>query len=338
MSPIPLSQWADQNGIPRRTAYNWAKSGRLNVPLHRTLTGRLVVLDDTDADSQDTHPFVAAYAEALGLPVGTHAQDNHHSPVLEAWGVDLYEAVDDDLRPLVLQLALTAACARVKRDVWWRLADWLGRVELADWYISTGFPQVAALIDGRGEITDQESFLDWWPTGVGSHPFWQEFDQAAVAAVKAAGLGTADDNGAVEWLAENALIGLDNLAIAPRRERLRATLTKLAGSTTPSGHKLPTIPEKMELWDLRALFTEPMYALARPHTRRTAAEVCAVVGWDPESPAPPDGHPLREVGWGACTHTAAAALLPYLHDAHIREIEAFRRIALGKPFRSLQPR
>src|SRR5205809_1072419 len=167
MTPISLSQWADQNGSPRRTAYNWAKSGRLNVPIHRTLTGRLVVLDDDAEDGQEAHPFVAAYAEALGLPVDTHTRDNRHSPVLDAWGVDLYEAVADDLRPLVLQLALAAACARTKRDVWWRLADWLGRVELADWYTSTGFPQVAALVHDRGQITDQESFLDWWPTGVG---------------------------------------------------------------------------------------------------------------------------------------------------------------------------
>ncbi len=49
MTPTPLSQWADEkNGIPRRTAYNWAKSGKLNVPLRRTLTGRLMVLDDSE--------------------------------------------------------------------------------------------------------------------------------------------------------------------------------------------------------------------------------------------------------------------------------------------------
>lgn len=337
MTPISLSQWADQNNIPRRTAYNWAKSGKLNVPLHRTLTGRLVVLDDADTGSDSSHPFVTAYAEALSLPVGTHQGDNHHCAVLEAWGVDLYDAVDDDLRPLVLQLAQVAACARFKRDTWWRLADWLGRVELADWYTSTGFPQVAALVHTRGQITDQDTFLSWWPTGAGSHPFWQEFDVAANAAVEAAGLGPPKDNGAVEWLAENGLIGLDNITIAPRRERLRNALARMAGSTTPHGDKLPTIPERGELWDLRAMFSAPMFALARPYTRRAAAEICAVVGWDPESPAPPDGHPLREVGWGACTHTAAVALAPYVHDAHIREIDAFRRIALGKPFPSPKP-
>ena len=90
---------APRNGIPRRTAHNWAKSGKLNVPIHRTLTGRLVVLDDSDQDAQDTHPFTTAYVEALSLPVGLHTDNFHRSPVLEAWGIDLYDAVADDLRP-----------------------------------------------------------------------------------------------------------------------------------------------------------------------------------------------------------------------------------------------
>jgi hypothetical protein len=207
MTPIPLSQWADRNGIPRRTAYNWAKNGKLNVPIHRTLTGRLVVLDDDDQSDGEAHPFVAAYAEALSLPVGTHLGDLHHSPVLEAWGSDLYDTVADDLRPVVLQLALTAACARPKRDAWWRLADWLGRVELADWYTATGFRQVAAMIDNREPITDQESYLDWWPCGVGSHQFWQDFDAAAIQAAKDAELGPPEGNNAVAWLSENSLPG-----------------------------------------------------------------------------------------------------------------------------------
>ncbi len=54
--------------------------------------------------------------EALSLPVGVHSGDLNHSPVLEAWGVDLYDTVADDLRPVVLQLALAAACSRPKRD------------------------------------------------------------------------------------------------------------------------------------------------------------------------------------------------------------------------------
>src|SRR6476620_2854129 len=87
MSPIPLSQWADANGVPRRTAYNWAKSGKLNVPLHRTLTGRLMVLNDDTPDDPGMHPFVAAYAEELGLPAGDRTRDMDHSPVLEAWGI-----------------------------------------------------------------------------------------------------------------------------------------------------------------------------------------------------------------------------------------------------------
>jgi hypothetical protein len=330
MTPTPLSQWADQNGIPRRTAYNWAKSGRLNVPIHRTLTGRLVVLDDPSDMSRDAHPFVAAYAEALGPPAGAHVRDMYHSPVLEAWGIDLYDAVAEDLRPLVLQLALAAACSRSKVDVWWRLVDWLGRVELANWYAATGFPEIAARLHDRGEITDQDSFNASWPTGLQAHKFCGDFLSAADAAVKAAGLAALDIDTAVDELAEIGLIGLDNFGIAPRRDSLRMMLSRLAGSTTAIGHRIPELPDQGDLWDLRHLYLAPMYALARPYTRRAATEVCGIVGWDPESPAPPTGHPLHELGYPVCTHTAHTALQPQLHNAHIREIHAFRRIALGK--------
>src|SRR5437660_11630796 len=126
MAPKLLSQWADENGIPRRTAYNWAKSGKLNVALHRTLTGRLVVLDDVASEDRDAHPFVAAYAEALGLPISTCERHVNHSQVLEAWGTSLYNAVTEDLRPAVLQLAVAAACGRTKADVATRFSDWIG--------------------------------------------------------------------------------------------------------------------------------------------------------------------------------------------------------------------
>ncbi|MFI5898340.1 hypothetical protein ACIA5D_50520 [Actinoplanes sp. NPDC051513] len=332
MTPIPLSQWADRNGIPRRTAYNWAKSGKLNVPIHRTLTGRLVVLDDTDDEPKGTHPFTSAYAEALGLPVGTHTKDMHHSPVLEAWGTDLYNAVADDLRPVVLQLAIAAACSRAKRDTWWRLTDWLGRVELADWFTATGFPQIAALFADRPAITDKDSYLDWWPCGVGSFEFWRDFDDQVTAAVNAAELGAPDDNGAAAALAENSLT--EEIPIAGRRSSLREVVDKLAGRDMP-GLPAPKIPDRSDLWSLRAMYAEPMWALARPYTRRTADMICGLVGWDPQSPAPPAGHPLHEIGYPACLHASETALVPHVHDAHIREIEAFRRIALGKPFDKL---
>jgi hypothetical protein len=330
MSPTPLSQWADQNGIARRTAYNWAKSGRLNVPIHRTRTGRLVVLDDPSDISQDAHPFVTAYAEALGPPAGAHAGSIYHSPVLEAWGIDLYDAVAEDLRPLVLQLASVAACGRPKVDVWWRLVDWLGRVELANWYAATDFPQIAALLHHRGEITDEDSFNASWPTGPPAWKFWTDFRSAVDAAVKAAGLPAPDTDTAAGELAEIGLVGLDHFALAPLRESLRMALSNLAGSTTANGDRIPDLPAQSDLWDLRNLCSTPMYALARPYTRRAATLVCAIVGWDPESPAPPAGHRLAELGYPVCTHTARTALQPHLHNAHIREIHAFRRIALGK--------
>ncbi len=58
------------------------------------------------------------------------------------------------------------------------------------------------------------------------------------------------------------------------------------------------------------MYPEPAWVIARPHVRRTAQSICAIVGWDPESPAPPDGHPLREICYRACLHAGEAALVP----------------------------
>lgn len=84
----------------------------------------------------DVHPFVDAYAESLGDRPGVHTGDLHYSQVLETWGINLYDAVAPDLRPVVLHLALDAACRRLKDDAQFRLADWLARIELAAWYRS----------------------------------------------------------------------------------------------------------------------------------------------------------------------------------------------------------
>ncbi|WP_328522781.1 hypothetical protein [Kribbella sp. NBC_00359] len=178
--PIPLSQWAEQNGIPRRTAYNWAKNGKLPVPFHRTITGRVMVLtDDEDQDQGDRlHPFSQLYAEALNLPGDLYDGATYCSPVLDAWGRDLYDSVDPDLRPPALNVAIPAACNRPKRDLFFRLADWLGRVEPAAWYSETGFLRArgccataghqgrrqlpARLADGAHSFEWRESWTTSW--------------------------------------------------------------------------------------------------------------------------------------------------------------------------------
>jgi len=145
---------------------------------------------------------------------------------------------------------------------------------------------------------------------------------------QAPGAGNHNDNGAAEYLAESGLIGLDNLRLAGRRENLRTAIDRLTKQQA-LGYPLPG---RGELWDLRALYADPMWNLARPATQHTARTICDLIGWDPDTPAPPAGHPLIEVGFGVCTHAAAVALAPLEHSAHLREIDAYRRIALGKPF------
>ncbi|GAB1645516.1 hypothetical protein [Krasilnikovia sp. MM14-A1259] len=333
MPPTPLSQWADRQGIPRRTAYNWAKSGKLRIPLHRTLTGRLMVLDDDeDAPDAEAHPFVAAYAEALSLPVGTHTGDFHYSEVLEAWGVNLYEAVDSNIRPAVLHLAMAAACGRPKRDVLFRMADWLGRVELADWYESAGLPEPAGMLRERPEIKDADSFLDWWPTGVGSFKWRDELEEAVNRGIEAADAKRIHGGRAVESLAEESIGALEQIPLAIRRDKFRLTLDRFA--RLREGNKTVKIlgPDRGDLWDIRALYADPMWALGRPAARRTARLMCQLLGWDADAPMPSTGHPLWEIGLPACQSAAVSALTPYVHDAHMREIDAFRRIAFGRPF------
>jgi hypothetical protein len=331
MTPKLLSQWADEQGIPRRTAYNWAKSGKLNVPLHRTLTGRLMVLDDEEPADLDVHPFVAAYAEAFDLPVADRGADFHHSPVLEAWGASLYDAVAEGLRPAVLQLAVAAASHRSKDDAGARFSDWIGRVELTHWYIATGLPEAAAMVAQRGEITDEHTFREGWPTAPASFRWRKALDDTVKRCLEEVGRAEPPGRAAADFLASNGLIGLDNLAIAGRREDLRLAMNAFAQKAEPGA----PIPDTVELRSLMALYVDPVYSLARPASRHTAVVICDLVGWDSASAAPPDGHPLLEVGYQACTHAALNALLPLQHASHLREIDAFRRIAVGKPFQPL---
>jgi hypothetical protein len=74
-----------------------------------------------------------------------------------------------------------------------------------------------------------------------------------------------------------------------------------------------------------------MWAVARPATRQTAEAACELVGWDPANPAPPDTHPLLEIGHAACSHAAYTAIAPLEHAALLRETRAFRRIVYGLP-------
>jgi hypothetical protein len=75
-----------------------------------------------------------------------------------------------------------------------------------------------------------------------------------------------------------------------------------------------------------------MWTVGMPIIYRTARTMCELTGVDPDGPTPADGHVLHEIGYPACKQAARDALAPHAHQAHIREIGAFRRIALGKPW------
>jgi hypothetical protein len=256
----------------------------------------------------------------------------YHSPILEFRGVDLYNVVEPDLRPLVLNLALAAACGRPKRDALWRLTDWLGRIELARWYAEAGFVEAAAMVGVRPEITDSETFFDWWPTGVGSFEWRNELEEAVERHLEATSTKHVHGGQAADTLAENGLVGLDELPLAGRRETFRHGLDRVA-RTRHDEHNIDVHgPDKGDLWDIRALYSDVMWALARPATRSTAYAICELVGQDPDAPSPAEPSPLYEIGYPVVKAAAVDALTPYVHAAHIREVQAFRLIALGKPF------
>jgi hypothetical protein len=334
--PIPLSQWAEQNGVPRRTAYNWAKNGKLPVPFHRTITGRVMVLTDDDQDHGDRlHPFSQAYAEALNLPGDVYDGATYYSPVLDAWGRDLYDSVDPDLRPAVLNLAIPAACNRPKRDVFFRLGDWLGRVEPAAWYAETGFLKAAWMLRDRPVIKDADSFLQGWPTGAHSFEWRDQLDDVVEEYAEQNAARYDDSEPAVETLAEYGLVALDNAAFVWRRESMRNAVDPL--SRERDGDRTVKVlgPERGDLWDLKALLNEPMYTTVRPLARATARMLCTQSGIAPDDPSPADGHPVYDLAYGACKAAVRAAIAPLVHSAHVREMEAFRLVALGKPFPEL---
>jgi len=334
--PIPLSQWADQHGIPRRTAYNWAQNGQLPVPFHKSITGRITVLvDDEDQTAADKlHPFSQAYAEALNLPGDIYTGDNYYSPVLDVWGADLYDAVDPELRPAVLHLALPAACNRPKRDVFFRLADWLARIEPAAWYADTGFLQAAWMLRDRPVIRDADSYLHGWPTLAHSHQWRDQLDRI-VDDYAEQNAARHDDEPALELVAEYGLIALDNAPFVWRRESMRRALDPLARERAGDRTVEVLGPDRGDLWDLKALLNEPMYTTVRPAARATARLLCAQTGVAPDDPAPADGHPIYELAYPACKAAVRAAIAPLVHSAHVREMDAFRLIALGKPFPEL---
>lgn len=262
----------------------------------------------------DIHPFSQAYSEALtGASI--------HSPVLDAWGRDLFDAVDPGLRRAVLQLATAAACDRSKDDVFFRLADWLGRVEPVAWYAATGFLQAAWLLQDRPVIKDCASFRHGWPTGAHSSAWRSLVDQVVdEGAGQESVVGNAEP--AVDALVESGLFALDHATFAWRRESLRNVIDSLSGRQGP---------DRGDLLDLEELLNEPLQATVRSFARTSARTLCAQFGIAPDTPAP-DNHPVYEAGVGVCNAAVRAAITPLLHAAHLRELEAFRLIALGQPF------
>ncbi len=262
----------------------------------------------------DIHPFSQAYSAALTAAT-------NYSAVLDAWGRDLFDAVDPGLRGAVLQLATAAACDRCKDDVFFRLADWLGRVEPVAWYAATGFLQAAWLLHDRPVIKDCVSFRHGWPTGAHSSEWRDQIDQV-VDEDAGQELVEGDAEPAVEALVESGLFALDHATFAWRRESLRNVIDSLSCKQGP---------DRGDLWDLEELLNEPLQATVRSFARTSARTLCAQFGIAPDAPAP-DDHPVYDAGVGVCNAAVRAAIMPLLHAAHLRELEAFRIIALGQPF------
>ncbi|MFK4089505.1 hypothetical protein ACI2LF_35655 [Kribbella sp. NPDC020789] len=250
--------------------------------------------------------------------------------MLDAWGRDLYDAVDPGLRGAALNLATAAASSRPKGDVFLRLADWLARVEPLVWYSDTGFLQAAWMLRDRPVIEDADSFRHGWPTGACSARWREQLDRVVD---EAAGQDPARDEvePAVEALVECGLFALDRAAFVWRRESMRNIIDNLCRVHCPHQSLMTVGPDRGDMWDLEELLNEPMQATVRSFARRSARTLCAQFAIPPQTPVPA-GHPAYDVAVGVCTAAVTAAIMPLLHAAHLRELEAFRLIALGQPF------
>ncbi|MFC9689065.1 hypothetical protein ACFTSF_11035 [Kribbella sp. NPDC056951] len=279
--------------------------------------------DATRSGRGRLHPFSQAYTEALNVGADAYTDAPYYSPVLDAWGRDLYDGVDPRLRAAVLHLATAAASSRPKEDVFFRLADWLGRVEPVVWYSETGFLQAAWMLRDRPVIEDSGSFLRGWPTGAYSREWRDQLDHLVD---EDAGRDAAreDAEPAVEALVESGLFALDRAAFIWRRESMRNVIDSLS-RVHGAG------PDRGDMWDLEELLNEPLQAAVRSVARTTARTLCAQFGVALHSPAP-DAHPVYEVGVGVCNAAVMAAVMPLVHAAHLRELDAFRLIATGQPF------
>lgn len=216
-----------------------------------------------------------------------------------------------------------------EEDVFFRLADWLGRVEPVVWYSETGFLQAAWMLRDRPTIEDAASFLHGWPTGAYSSEWRDQLDHVVD---EDAGQNPVRDDAepAVEALVECGLFALDRAAFVWRRESMRNIIDNLSRVHGVDPSVQTVGPDRGDMWDLEELLNEPLQATVRSFARTTARRLCAQFGIAPDTPAP-DGHPVYEVGVGVCNAAVMAAVMPLVHSAHLREMEAFRLIALGQP-------
>jgi hypothetical protein len=341
-TPRFLSRWADEHGIARRTAYDRFHKGQLEVRATRLPSGAIVVLDDDDPGEQ-VHPFTAAYASTLHLPVQKVAGDLSYSPLLDAWGCSLYEAVRPELRPLVVGLAGSAAAhyRGAQEQIGWRLLDFIAHVDLPAWYRGAGQLEAAEMLEARGEISDQETFNRLWPTVVFSHQWRDELDEAAAKVRRAA--QTAPAPAAVAALA-NQRFGIESTTVLVQRMagqsrstsqgildgRLRQALE--GNLDLPDGREV-----RLNLWDLRACYSDSMATIGVTACRQAAHAACRVAGWELEASAPPSSHDAFRIAFEAVTAAEEASLSPHLTASHLREVVAFHCIATGQAFERTGP-
>jgi hypothetical protein len=133
------------------------------------------------------------------------------------------------------------------------------------------------------------------PTGVGSFDWRDELEAVVGRHLTAAGVDGYGGDGAADVLAENGLP--DNAAFAIRRDNFRLALDRHARTHRDDRGVVVHGPDRHDQWDLRALYGDIMFALARPAARRTARILCELVGWDPDGPIPPTG--TRCASWAA---------------------------------------
>ncbi len=329
MAATSIPEWAEQNGVPVRTAYHRARHGTLGVPV-LSLGGRYRVLDDPAGDGEQM--VRTLWADITDVPLDRLDRASHFSPQLAAWLGSLADrTAGTDLLPLVLRQVEACAAGRAKDagEAAWRYLDWLLRVDVPSWYALVPGPDYDWIVS---ELTAAPPLASW-------REFRSRFGEDSATdlgvfvgdVVERASRGHARSAGFAHEITLEALPephGALMLPLTVNDVRLHVVLG--AATSIDSFDHIVRNLAGCYVPPLRQLLYRPLLAAAHV--------VAETYGWPALAPMPPAA--ASDVITAAHTTLRLLAqqqVAPLIVSGYVRELEAIRRVALGQEFGMVLP-